>query len=55
MISPTITASIYDAVMVIKMEKMNEQMHIFIPYQKNNEHHEDLLTRAFLQIVDSKL
>ncbi len=30
---------------------MKKQMNIFIPYEKNNEHHEDHLTRGFLILL----
>lgn len=30
---------------------MNKHMNIFIPYEKNNEHHEDHLTRGFLLLL----
>ena len=30
---------------------MNNHMNIFIPYEKNNEHHEDHLTRSFLILL----
>jgi len=30
---------------------MNEHMNVFMPYQKNNEHHEDHLTRGFLLLL----
>lgn len=31
--------------------KMKKQMNIFIPYDKNNEHHEDHLTRGFFLLL----
>ena len=30
---------------------MNKHMNIFVPYEKNNEHHEDHLTRGFLLLL----